>query len=325
VFVDELRIHAKAGRGGDGVVRWLRLRAMPKGGPAGGNGGKGGDVLIRAVRDLSILSKYSGAKIFEARNGGPGEGRSKFGRNGEDKVIDLPVGSKVTDLTRGHIYVLTKEGEVKSILKGWQGGLGNETFKSATNRSPQESTKGKLGEEGEFLIELSLLVDVGLIGFPNAGKSTLLNTFTSATSTVGAYPFTTTEPHLGDLFGFVIADIPGLISGAAHGKGLGHKFLKHIAKTKMILHLVSLEEEDPWRAYSVIRDELEAFDATLLHKEEWVVLTKTDLVSDKSFADRIAAKFNEKGVKVFSVSAESGEGIKELRDELVRHLREKVE
>lgn len=323
MFIDELTLKAKAGNGGDGVVRWLRLRSMPKGGPAGGNGGKGGDVLIRAVRDLSLLSKYSGEKMFAAENGGHGEGRSKFGKAGEDRVIDLPVGSKVTDLERGRVYHLYKEGDTQTILRGGGGGLGNETFKSSTNRTPEQSTKGKPGETGEFLVELALLVDVGLIGFPNAGKSTLLNAFTNATSAIGAYPFTTVEPHLGDLFGFVLADIPGLIAGASKGKGLGHKFLKHVAKTKMLLHLVSLEHEDPVEAYSVIRDELRAFDPLLLEKEEWVVLTKSDLLSDRTKIDAVQTALMAKNTHTFIVSAETGEGMKELQDELVRHLRKK--
>ena len=322
MFVDELQLEAKAGNGGDGVVRWLRLRSMPMGGPAGGNGGKGGNVLIRAVRDLGMLSKYSGAKVFAAENGGAGEGRSKFGKDGEDKVIDLPVGSKVTDLGRGRVFHLEKEGDIHVILKGGNGGLGNEMFKSAINRSPEQFTSGKPGEEGDFLVELSLIVDVGLIGFPNAGKSTLLNTFTNATSAIGAYPFTTLEPHLGDLFGFVLADIPGLIEGASKGKGLGHKFLRHIAKTKMILHLVSLEHEDPFAAYSVIRDELAAYDETLLKKDEWVVLTKTDLVVDERNVEEIVATFKKKGVVVYAISAEMGMGVKELQDALIKKLRE---
>ena len=320
MFVDELTIEAKAGKGGDGVVRWLRLRAMPMGGPAGGNGGRGGDVLIRAVRDLAVLSKYSGAKTFLAGHGGSGEGSSKFGKNGDDKIIDLPVGSTVTDREHGRTYTLTREGEVIKILKGGTGGLGNETFKSSTNRSPEQSTKGKPGEEGTFFIELSLIVDVGLVGFPNAGKSTLLNAFTNATSAVGAYPFTTTEPHLGDLYGFVIADIPGLIEGASHGKGLGHKFLRHIARTRMILHLVSLEHDDPISAYRTIRNELEAFDPILLEKDEWVVLTKCDLVTEATKIAEAVEFFEKKGVLVSVISAETGEGVKTLQDALVQKL-----
>lgn len=323
MFVDELQLKAKAGNGGDGVVRWLRLRAMPKGGPAGGNGGKGGDVLIRAVRDLGLLSKYSGEKMFAAENGGAGQGRSKFGKGGEDKVIDLPIGSKVTDLTRGRTFQLTREGETHVLLRGGMGGLGNEIFKSSTNQTPEQSTKGKAGEEGSFLVELSLLVDVGLIGFPNAGKSTLLNMFTNATSAVGAYPFTTLQPHLGDLFGFMVADIPGLIEGASQGKGLGHKFLKHVAKTQMLLHLVSLEQDDPVKAHSVIRDELAAFDPLLLDKDEWIVLTKSDLVTDTDVTDALRQQLCQINDRVYVISAETGEGIKELQDDLVRHLREK--
>jgi len=322
MFVDELTINAKAGHGGDGVVRWLQLKFMAKGGPAGGNGGNGGDVYIRAVRDLGLLSKYTGEKAFNAENGTAGQGRSKYGKNGEDMYVDLPIGSKITDVERKRVYTLEKEGETHKILKGGQGGLGNEHFKSSTNRSPEESTKGKAGEEGTFFIELSLVVDVGFIGFPNAGKSTLLNTFTNATAAVGAYPFTTLEPHLGDLFGFILADIPGLIEGASEGRGLGHKFLRHVQKTKMLLHLVSFEQEDMVSAYSAIRNELEKFDELLTRKEEWIILTKSDLV-EESKADESKKLFEKFGKPTFVISAESGEGVKELRDALITSLRKK--
>lgn len=320
MFVDELTIHAKAGNGGDGVVRWLRLRAMPKGGPAGGNGGRGGSVYLRGVRDLNRLAKYTGEKLFAAEHGGHGQGQSKFGKNGEDLYIDIPVGSKVTDIQRERVYTLDTEGEIIRILEGGRGGLGNETFKSSTNQAPEEATKGKRGEEGMFRIELSLVIDVGLIGFPNAGKSTLLNSFTNATSAIGAYPFTTREPHLGDLYGFMIADIPGLIEGASEGKGLGHKFLKHVQKTKMLLHLVSLEDEDPITAYTTIRRELEKFDTALIQKEEWVILTKTDLVSPEA-ALAVKNQLLAEGKTTFTLSGLTGEGVKELRDTLVAHLR----
>lgn len=321
MFVDELEIYAKAGDGGDGVVRWLRAKFVSRGGPAGGNGGRGGDVYVRAVRDLNILAKYTGNKKFIAPNGESGKDKSKFGKASNDLYIDVPIGSIVTDVSRERVYELFEEGATEKILRGGAGGLGNEHFKSSVNRSPQEATLGKKGEDGTFKIELSLVVDVGLIGLPNAGKSTLLNEFTNATSPVGSYAFTTVEPHLGVLFGYVLADIPGLIEGAAEGKGLGHKFLRHITRTKMLLHLVSLEHEDPFKEYKSIRNELGKFDKSLLEKEEWIIFTKKDL-ADQGKIDAVMKGIDKNENRVFIISVESSEGVKELRDALVKKLSE---
>ena len=320
MLVDELRIHAKAGNGGNGVVRWRQEKFKPNAGPAGGNGGKGGDVYVRAVRNLNLLAKYTGAKTFRAENGEAGRSGSQFGKGGNDLYVDVPVGSRVTDISRERVYELTTEGQVERILKGGTGGLGNEYFKSSTNRSPMQSTAGKPGDEGEFLIELSLVVDVGLIGLPNAGKSTLLNMLTNARSTIGAYPFTTLEPHLGEFYGFVIADIPGLIAGAAEGKGLGHKFLRHITRTKMLLHVVSLDEEDPIFAYSTILDELSKFNSDLLKKDHWIILSKKDLVEQDKI-DATLKTIDKDNKRVFVVSQNDPESVKNVADALVLHLR----
>lgn len=320
MFVDEITISAKAGDGGNGVVRWNREKFKPLGGPAGGNGGRGGDVYVRAVGDLNRLAKYTGEKRFVAGDGEHGRSSSQWGKAGDDLVIELPVGSIVTDTVRGRTYELFALGDTEKILQGGHGGRGNEHFKSSVNRSPEEATHGSRGEESEFKIELSLVVDVGLIGMPNAGKSTLLNAFTNAASPVGSYAFTTIEPHLGALYEFTIADIPGLIEGASEGKGLGHTFLRHVTRTKMLLHLVSLENQDVRDVYETVRNELRSFDTSLESKEEWIILTKKDLLN-KDEIDALPSTVDKFKNRVFVISAEAGEGVKELRDALVEHLR----
>lgn len=319
MFVDEMTITAKAGNGGDGVVRWLREYARPWGGPAGGNGGRGGDVYVRAVRDLGLLVRYQGAKEFQAQHGEAGHGKSMHGRGGDDLVIDLPIGSIITDRERGVRYELSEEGQQLKILKGGTGGLGNEHFKSATNQGPEEHTQGRSGEGGVFDIELELVADAGLIGLPNAGKSSLLNALTEASSKIGAYPFTTLEPHLGVLYGFVLADIPGLIEGASEGKGLGHKFLRHVRRTKMIVHCVSLENEDCVAAYTTVRKELEHFDLNILQKDEIVLLTKNDTVSKEILKEKIAI-FQAMGKTVATVSVIDDAALKTFGDLLTKTL-----
>lgn len=321
MFVDEITIYAKAGDGGDGVVRWRHEKFRPLAGPAGGNGGDGGDVYVRAVKDLNRLAKYTGNNKFLAPSGENGTNQSQAGRNGEDLYIDIPVGSRITDIARGRTFELTSVGDSERILKAGGGGLGNEYFKSSTNRSPEQSTKGKKGEEGEFLIEVSLMVDVGLLGLPNAGKSTLLNNLTNAHSKIGAYPFTTLEPHLGEMYGFIIADIPGLIAGAAAGKGLGHKFLRHVSRTKMLLHLISLEHEDPLKQYYTIHEELSQFDKTLTEKEEWIILTKKDLVN-KEHIETTVNTLAKTEKRVLVVGQDDPNSYKNVLDELVTYLRQ---
>ena len=321
MFVDQITINARAGNGGNGVERWRHEKFIAKAGPAGGNGGNGGDVYIESVRDLGLLAKYTGSPEFEAEDGQSGQSGSKYGHNGKDIVIKVPVGSIVTDIKRNRQYEFFKDGIKECILKGGQGGFGNEHFKSSVNRSPKEVTAGKIGESGELKIELTLVVDVGLIGMPNAGKSSLLNNLTNAHSAIGAYPFTTLTPHLGDFYGYVIADIPGLIEGAASGKGLGHTFLRHVTKTKMLLHLVSLEHDDPVKEYYTILNELSSYHKSLVEKEEWIIFTKKDLVNQVKI-DALKNFIDKSGKCVFIVSMEAAEGIKNLSDALVQYLRE---
>lgn len=324
-FVDELKIYAKAGDGGNGVIRWRQEKFIPKGGPSGGDGGRGGDVYIESVRDVSILSKYSHNPEFLAEKGEDGSRKSMHGVNGEDKVILLPIGALITNLSTGAQYELTSPGQKIKILRGGKGGFGNEHFKASTNTTPYEWTPGKKGEEAEFSIELRLFADLGLVGFPNAGKSSLIQSITNSKSKIGAYAFTTLDPHLGAFYDFVIADIPGIIEGAGEGRGLGIKFLKHISRTKTLVHLVSFENEiekegGMMEAYKTIRKELEVFDPKLLEKDEFILLTKTDMVPQKMVKD-ILKQFSKLKKPVIALSMFDGEQVKEFEQEILKILR----
>jgi GTP-binding protein len=319
-FIDELTISATAGKGGDGVVRWRHEKGKEFSGAAGGNGGKGGDVYVCAVRDIHLLAKYKHQKEFVAENGEAGKRNSMHGKNGDDLIIDLPIGSLVTNKHTGKVYNLIKEGEKILLLKGGRGGLGNEHFKASTNTTPKEWTPGKDGDSAEFYIELELVADAGLVGQPNAGKSSLLNELTNANSKVGSYAFTTLDPSLGNMEGFILADIPGLIEGASEGKGLGHKFLRHVVRTKVILHCISLENEDVVGLYTTIRDELTKFSKELAKKEEIIILTKTDVVDEATCKTKIK-EMKKLNPHVLSVTAYDDNSVKKLKDELVKILR----
>lgn len=276
-FVDELIVTLSAGSGGRGVVRWRREKFVQKGGPSGGNGGNGGDVYLEAVSDLTILARYRGHKEYAAERGEDGGSSLKHGKNGNDFVLQVPVGSYVRNQNNNDRFDFTTAGQRVLVLKGGGGGRGNFEFRSSTNVAPDRSTNGGQGAQGTFSIELRLVVDIGLIGLPNAGKSSLLNEITAARAKVAAYPFTTLEPNLGMLGDRVIADIPGLIEGAAMGRGLGSKFLRHIQRTRLIAHCISLEHQDVHKAYRAVRKELEEFGEGLAEKPEIVILTKSDL------------------------------------------------
>ncbi len=321
-FLDHIKVHIKAGKGGDGVVRWRHEKFISKGGPSGGNGGRGGSVYVKGTRAMHTLSRYAHQKHFEAGNGGPGEDRSRQGRQGEDLVIELPVGSIVKNLSTEKSVSLEEEGQKELILTGGKGGHGNEYFKSSVNTTPKQSTEGALGEEAYFNIELELFADVGLVGLPNAGKSSLLNIITNAEAKVGDYAFTTLDPNLGDFYGYIIADIPGLIEGAAEGRGLGHKFLKHIRRTKMLLHLISVENKDEIKnIYDTIRNELKQFDPSLLEKFEVIVLTKADLIDEKTL---LSYKKLFEGKEVLVLSLYDDVLIHDFKTALAHILKEKI-
>jgi len=320
-FVDELLVTASAGRGGDGAVYFRRERGREFGGPSGGNGGRGGDVYVVGSRDLMLLGKYRHNPQFFTEEGGRGGQNSRHGKDGKDLYIELPVGSVVTNTRTGKRVELLHQGQTIRLLRAGGGGLGNEHFKSSKNIRPRESTAGKPGEHSTFLIELELVVDAGFIGFPNAGKSSLLNALTNAQARVGAYPFTTLDPNLGDLDGFIIADIPGLIEKAAEGKGLGHKFLRHIKRTRLLVHLVSLEHSDAVGAYETVRHELDKFGNGLSAKPQLVVLTKADLVDRKTIA-RAKQAFGKVGIRaIHAVSIVDKKSIVSFAHELVSFLR----
>jgi GTP-binding protein len=296
------------------------MRNLAKGGPAGGDGGNGGDVYFKGVRNLSRLADYTSNPKFSAEKGGDGRKFSKEGLNGKDFFIEVPIGSQITELTTGNQFSLLEEGEVVRVLRGGKGGYGNEHFKSSTNTTPMEQTDGKPFEERKYHIELQMLVDLGFVGLPSAGKSSLMNEITKSHAKVGDYPFTTLEPSLGSFHGRVLADIPGLIEGAAEGRGLGHKFLRHIKRTRTIAHLVSFEYEDMIEEYKKIRIELEKYSPELMEKEEVIVLSKSDMV-DPKYAEKMKKKFEKEFKKpVFVLSIIDEEQMKDFTGFLSKFL-----
>lgn len=281
MLVDEARIFIKAGKGGDGAVSFRREKFIDKGGPDGGDGGDGGDVIFEATTDINSLFNYARIKHFEAEAGLNGSKAKRFGRNGKDLTLKVPVGTIIYENDQV-LADLKENGQKFTAAKGGKGGLGNDHFKSSTNRVPREFKPGELGEEKNIKLELRFIADVGLVGMPNAGKSTLISTISNSKPKIADYPFTTLEPSLGVVRyhdkTFAVCDIPGLIEGASAGKGLGLKFLRHIARTRIIIHLVDASSSSAEKDYQTIKEELKKFDPALLKKEEIVVLTKIDLV-----------------------------------------------
>lgn len=321
-FVDEVVISARSGKGGDGVIRWLRTKESARGGPSGGDGGRGGDVLLVGVRDLAALAHYRYEKKFRAEDGGAGKNELKQGADGVDVLLKVPVGTLAHVVETGEEYEITKEGEEIVLFRGGKGGLGNARFRSSTNQNPFQQSAGKEGKGGDIKLTLKIIADVGFVGLPNAGKSSLLNALTRAKSKVGDYPFTTLEPNLGEFYGYILADIPGLIEGASSGRGLGTKFLKHAERTGIILHLVSSSQDDLIAAYNEVHNEIILFGHGLESKREIVLLSKTDLISEAEKQAKIQLLSRETGKEVLSVSVSDAESLKKLSDHLTKILSE---
>jgi len=321
-FLDQAKIYLKAGDGGNGCRSFRREKYIEFGGPNGGDGGRGGSIHFRALKNLNTLIDFRYQQHFKAENGRHGEGSEKTGRSGDDLYISVPIGTEIlADDKTTLIADLTKEGQEILIAKGGRGGWGNVHFKSSTNQAPERADSGKPGDELAVWLRLKLIADIGLIGFPNAGKSTLLSVLTAARPKIANYPFTTLHPNLGVLYAFghelVLADIPGLIEGAAEGAGLGHRFLGHVERSKVLLHLVDGTGADVVKAYKTIRSELKAYSAKLARKKEIVLLTKVDAISPEEASEKKSALEKISKKPVLAISAVSGAGLEELKKAVV--------
>lgn len=331
-FIDESIIEVHAGKGGDGVASFRREKFMPFGGPDGGDGGKGGSIYAIADSNINTLIDYRYARIHRAKNGEKGRGADCYGKGADDIELRMPVGTVISDFETGEVLAdLARNQQRALIAAGGKGGIGNLHFKSSTNRTPRQFTRGDEGETRKLRLELKVLADVGLLGMPNAGKSTLIRAVSAAKPKVADYPFTTLHPNLGVVRAnmnrsFVIADIPGLIEGAAEGAGLGHQFLRHLARTKLLLHLLDIappeDGADPVKDARAIVAELRKYDEALYKKTRWLVLNKADLLNDaerENLAKSIVRRLRWKG-PVFVISAISGAGCNELVQAIMRYL-----
>src|SRR5882672_7261714 len=331
-FIDEARIEVHAGKGGDGAVHFRREKYVPRGGPDGGDGGRGGSVIAVADRNINTLVEYRFARIHRARDGERGGGRQCNGKGAEDVVLRMPAGTVISDARTGEpLFDLAEHEHTAVLAQGGRGGLGNVNFKSSTNRAPRQSTPGEPGEHRTLNLELKVLADVGLLGLPNAGKSTLIRAVSAARPKVADYPFTTLQPHLGVVRvgvdrSFVMADIPGLIEGAAEGAGLGHQFLRHLARTRLLLHVVDAapteESADPVRDARAIVAELKKFDEGLHRKPRWLVFNKMDMLPGEerdAVVGELQRRLRWRGPS-FRVSALTGEGCRELSMAVMRFL-----
>ena len=331
-FIDEAKIQVHAGKGGDGSAAFRREKFVPRGGPSGGDGGRGGSIWAIADRNINTLIDYRFARIHRAEDGDIGRGADKYGRGGEDVVLRMPVGTLVKDEDGVLLADLTHDGQRALLAKGGVGGLGNLHFKSSINRAPRQFTRGEPGESRELALELRVLADIGLLGLPNAGKSTFIRAVSSARPKVADYPFTTLNPSLGVVRiahneSFVVADIPGLIEGAAEGAGLGHQFLRHLSRTRLLLHLVDIapleDDADPAKDARALANELKKYDAALFKKPRWLVFNKADLAADAGDADarvrRILRALRWKK-PWFLISAINGKGCKQLSGQIYEFI-----
>lgn len=325
-FLDQAKIYIRSGAGGPGAVSFRREKYIEYGGPDGGNGGKGGDIIFEAVAGLNTLIDFRYTQHFKAPRGTPGAGRDRYGAGGEDLVIKVPVGTQILadDDERTLLADLTKVGQRIAFLKGGMGGRGNASYKTSTNRAPRQHQPGEEGEEMWVWLRLKLLADAGLVGLPNAGKSTFINQVSNTKAKVGAYAFTTTRPQLGVVSHkgreFVLADIPGLIAGAAEGAGIGDRFLGHIERCRILIHLIDATGDDPVEAWHTVCEELEAYGGGLEDKPQIVALNKGDLLDEELMAD-IAAQLQEAGaLDVVSISGATGQGIDRVLDRVLEAL-----
>jgi GTP-binding protein len=332
-FIDESRIHVQSGDGGRGCCSFWREKYVPRGGPDGGNGGRGGSVILEADRNLATLLDTHGRKFYKAERGKHGSGARKDGRGGEDVVIRVPLGTVVKDdETRALLVELVEHGQTWLAAQGGKGGRGNACFATPTNQAPLTVEPGTPGEDRWLRLELKVLADVGLLGFPNAGKSTLISRVSAARPKVASYPFTTLHPHLGMVESggarFVIADIPGLIPGAHRGAGLGMRFLRHVERTRMLVHLLDPEpalaggdpERSVLRDYEALRDELEAYSGDLAKRPEIVCISKADLITDPAERALVEEGLRARGIEPRWISAATGEGVEELLQVLAREV-----
>ena len=331
LFIDRVKIYVKGGRGGNGAVAFLREKYRPRGGPAGGDGGKGGDVILVATKSKHTLLDFKYKKHFKAQNGEHGKGKNQKGKDGEDLVINVPVGTIVKEAETEEILCdLVEEGQRCVVAKGGRGGRGNAHFATPTNQAPRYAEPGEEGEERWIILELKLIADVGIVGLPNAGKSTLLSKLTKARPKIADYPFTTITPNLGVMEldeerRLVLADIPGLIENAHKGAGLGHEFLRHIERTKFLLHLIDVSdsrERDPVEAFDLVNRELELYSPELAKKPQIVVANKIDALSDRGLLDKLRNYFESRGYESYAISAVTGEGLEELKEALWRKYKE---
>jgi GTP-binding protein len=323
-FIDEAKIWIRSGDGGNGCLSFRREAHTPMGGPDGGNGGRGGHIIFRAVKNVNTLIDFRFKKHFRAKNGESGKGKNRFGKNAADIILDVPVGTCIYTESGNLIIDLLNEGQEEIILRGGDGGLGNANFKSSRNQAPRFHTEGKSGEEMEISLQLKIISDVGIIGFPNAGKSTLLSNLSRAHPKIADYPFTTLKPELGVVYvrqnEFVMADIPGLIEGASLGVGLGHKFLRHIERCRAILHLIDVTSADIFNDYQIIRQELKSYNISLEHKPEIIALSKCDLMLDSEYMlkrDLLAKKLQK---PIFTISSALKLNLTELKESLYNML-----